>query len=330
MASVCLSEQAACELALGRYGEAAAAYEEAIRCSEQLGDERSAAVNKAQLGTVRLFQERYKEALAASAGARETFTRLGEGSNVAKSWHQIGIVNEKADQPEAAEEAYNRSLKIEEQLRDKAGQADTLLQLGNLYDDVLKRPELAVTCSRRAAELYADPAIGDFAKEGLARSNLADTLRRLSRLVEARHAIERAIACKAKFGNEAEPWKTFMILCAIELDDCNPAAAAKARHLGIDALLAYRREGGENLDSAGRLALEVRNQLEIDATAASSLLQQMAADPGWAEHLPFLRALQAITAGSRDHTLADDPALHYSQAAEVLLLIEELEAGVPG
>jgi tetratricopeptide (TPR) repeat protein len=216
------------------------------------------------------------------------------------------------------------------QCGDKAGQADTLLQLGNLYDDVLKRPELAVTCCRQAAEIYADPAIGDLAKEGLARSNLADTLRRLFRLDEARHAIERAIACKAMFGNEAEPWKTLMILCAIEQDDCNPAAAAKARSLGIAAFLAYRREGGENLDSAGRLALAVRNELEIDATAASSLLQQMAADPGWAEHLPFLRALQAITAGSRDHTLADDSALHYSQAAEVLLLIEALEAKLEG
>ena len=329
MASVCLSELAACKLELRRYDEAVAAYEDAIRCSEQLFDERTAAVNKAQLGTVHLFLERYEEALAACAGARETFTRLKEWSNVAKTWHQTGIVYENTRQPKAAEEAYNRSLEIKEQLRDKAGQADTLLQLGNLYDDVLKRPELAVTFCRRAAELYADPAIGDFAKEGLARSNLADTLRRLSRLVEARHAIKRAIACKAKFGNEAEPWKTFMILSAIEQDDCNPAAAAEARRLGIAVFLSYRREGGENLDSAGRLALEVRKSLGHDATAASSLLQQMAANPGWAEHLPFLRALQAITAGSRDHTLADDPALHYSQAAEVLLLIEALEAGAP-
>ena len=35
--------------------------------------------------------------------------------------------------------------------------------------------------------------------------------------------------------------------------------------------------------------------------------------------------LQAITAGSRDRALAEDPGLSYSQAAEVLLLIEALE-----
>jgi hypothetical protein len=46
--------------------------------------------------------------------------------------------------------------------------------------------------------------------------------------------------------------------------------------------------------------------------------------------LPFLTALQAITAGSRDRSLAEDPGLTYDQAAEVLLLIEALEAEAGG
>ena len=33
---------------------------------------------------------------------------------------------------------------------------------------------------------------------------------------------------------------------------------------------------------------------------------------------------RAILGGSRDHTLADDPALSYEDAAEVLLLLERL------
>jgi hypothetical protein len=44
--------------------------------------------------------------------------------------------------------------------------------------------------------------------------------------------------------------------------------------------------------------------------------------------LPFLTTLQAITAGSRDRSLAEDPALDFDEAAEVLLLIEALEAEV--
>jgi hypothetical protein len=58
---------------------------------------------------------------------------------------------------------------------------------------------------------------------------------------------------------------------------------------------------------------------------AASLLQQLAADPRAASLLPFLTALQAITTGSRDRSLAEDPGLSYDQAAEVLLLIEALQ-----
>lgn len=39
------------------------------------------------------------------------------------------------------------------------------------------------------------------------------------------------------------------------------------------------------------------------------------------------RPLQAIVAGSRDRSLADAPDLHYTMAAEILWLIEALEAG---
>jgi hypothetical protein len=59
-------------------------------------------------------------------------------------------------------------------------------------------------------------------------------------------------------------------------------------------------------------------------------MQQLAGDPDFANQLPFLTAFQAITAGSRDRTLAEDPGLSYDQAAEVLLLIEALEAEARG
>jgi hypothetical protein len=62
-----------------------------------------------------------------------------------------------------------------------------------------------------------------------------------------------------------------------------------------------------------------------DPAQAASLLQQLAANPDVAWLLPFIRALQAIVAGSRDRTLADAPELHYTMAAEILFLIETLE-----
>ena len=62
-----------------------------------------------------------------------------------------------------------------------------------------------------------------------------------------------------------------------------------------------------------------------NAAEAASLLQQLAADPKAAWLRPFIEALQAIVAGSRDRTLADASELNYSMAAEILFLIETLE-----
>jgi tetratricopeptide (TPR) repeat protein len=329
MASKCIAEQGDCLLNLGRYDAAAAAYEEAIRRGEQRGSLREVAVGKGQLGTIRLYQQRYAEALEAHQQARDTFSRLQEPGSVAIAWHQIGRVHEEAGQPEAAEEAYNQSLAIEVRLGNQAGQASTLGQLGNLYAAVLQRPEEAVAFHQRAAEIYG--AIGDSAGEGSQWNNLAATFRKLQRLEEARLAIRRAIECKALFGHAAEPWQTWDILAAIETAAGNSAAAADARHQAFGAYLAYRRDGGENQSGSGRLALAIREALASgDPAEAASLLQQLAAIPDFANQLPFLTALQAITAGSRDRSLAEDPGLSYDQAAEVLLLIEALEAEAGG
>jgi tetratricopeptide (TPR) repeat protein len=329
MASACLTEEGTCLLNLGSYEAAAADYEEAIRRGEQQGDLRGVAVRKAQLGNVRFQQQLYAEALEAYQQARDTFSRLNEPGSVAGAWHQIGMVHEVSRQPEAAEEAYNQSLAIEVRLGNQAGQARTLGQLGNLYSDVLQRPEEAVALYQRAVEIYG--AIGNTAGEGRQWNNLAGTFRELQRLEEARQAIRRAIDCGAPFGHAALPWTSWAILADIETAAGKSAAAAEARHQAMDAFLAYRRDGGENQIGSGRLALAVRQALASGNPAeAASLLKQLAADPDFSNQLPFLTALQAITAGSRDRFLAEDPGLSYDKAAEVLLLIEALEAGADG
>ena len=323
MVSVCFTERGDCLLFLGRLDEAAGAYEEAIHRGEKHGDERQVAVGKAQLGTVRLYQRRYPDALKAYEEARERFTALDEPGTVAVGWHQTGIVYEEARQPEAAEDAYRKSLAIEVQIGDVAGQARTLGQLGNLYNDVLGRAEEAAGFYRQAADKSVE--IGDIASEGRSRSNLAIPLRKLRRLDEARQEIRRAIECNSPFGHASEPWTTWAILANIETDAGNPAAA-EAKRKAIESYLAYRRDGGENHYPPGRICLAVTQPLLAgDPAAAASHLQQLAADPEAAWLRPFIQALQAIVAGSRDRALADAPELNYSMAAEILFLIETLE-----
>jgi tetratricopeptide (TPR) repeat protein len=323
MASKCLAERGACLLALGRLVEAAAAYEENIQRAEQLEDSRQVAVGKGQLGSVRLAQRRYPEALAAHAEARRRFTALDEPGTVSIFWHQTGIAYQEAGEPQAAEAAYRNSLAINVRLGNVARQASTLHQLGILYGDVLDRPEDAAGFYRQAADKFVEGR--DVAREGASRSNLANALRKLRRLDEARQEIRRAIDCKAQFGHASEPWKSWSILAAIETDTSNVAAAAEAKGKAIACYLAYRRDGGENHHPAGRISLAITQALHDGNPAqATTLLQQLAAEPDAAELLTFIGALQAILAGSRDPALADQPELDYTMAAEILLLIESL------
>jgi len=116
------------------------------------------------------------------------------------------------------------------------------------------------------------------------------------------------------------------VLANIERDAGNLAAGTEAKAKAIASYLAYRRDGGENHYADGRIALAVTQSLLAgDVPKAASILRELAADPDAAKFLPFIRALQAIVAGSRDHTLADAPELDHTMAAEILLLIEALE-----
>ena len=82
----------------------------------------------------------------------------------------------------------------------------------------------------------------------LSRSNIANSLIKLQRYDEARSELQRAIACKKAFGHSAEPWKTWDILCDLEQACNNPTAAQAAKQQAIQSYLAYRRDGGENMD----------------------------------------------------------------------------------
>ena len=324
MAAKCFSEQGECLLLLGRLDEAATAYEERIRRGETLGDNRGVAVGKGQLGTIRMQQRRYPDALKAHKEARERFTQLDEPGMIAVSWHQTGMVYQEAGQPEAAEDAYRKSLAINVRLGAFGGQAKTLNQLGVLYDDNLGRTEEAVTFFSQAAEKHSENQ--DIANEGGSRSNLALRLRKLRRFDEARQEIRRAIECGTQLGHASPRWKFWAVLAEIETDSGNPADAAEAKRKAIACYLAYRRDGGENHYPDGRISLAVTQSLLAgDPAQAVSLLQQLAANPDAAWLLPFIHALQAIVTGSRDRTLADTPDLRYTMATEILFLIETLE-----
>lgn len=346
MASVCLTEQGDCLSNLGELEPAAGKYEERIREAGQLNDRRGVANGKLQLGTVRLQQSRYGDALQAYAEARETFEALGEPQTVATAWHQIGMVQEQAGQLEEAETAYLRSLSMKMLAGNKPGEASSRGQLGSLYDRMPGRREDAVAFKLQAAEIYADPATANPLNEGRAPNNAAGTLVALGRHAEARQQLQRALACKAPYGPNAEPWTTWMILHNLETAVGNPTAAAEARAKAIAAYAAARRDGWEITHGAGAqlcgliraliaakapatppdaIPAEVRAQLLAQEPQLRAQLTNYTRDPNAPRYLRALAPpLLAILDGSRDPALATDPALDYDDAVELTLLLEQL------
>ena len=323
MASVVMADGGDCLRDLGRLDEAAKAYEECVERAEKDGNPRQVAVGKGQLGTVRTHQRRFGEALAAHTAARDIFEKLGEAIYVATAWHQIGRVHNDAGQYDAAERAYLKSLAIKVQTADRSGEASSLGELGNLYG-ALGRDEESVRFYRQAADIFVE--LEDLAKEGVTHSNLADALIKLERYDEARAELRRAVECKEPFGHAARPWTTWHILCNLERAVGDADAAAEARHKAVEAYLAYRRAGGENQSSGGQYCAATAHAIAEGKTdqLRTELAQLLELPDLPASAKVLIPILQAILDGSHDAALADNPDLHYTDAAEVRLLLETL------
>lgn len=326
MAAGAIVETGDCLRDLGRLDDAAAAYEKAITRFVAFDDRRWEAVAKGQLGTVRMLQKRYAEALKAHAEARDTFEALGEPRNVGGAWHQIGLVHQVAGQLELAEQAYRRGLGIFVRENDIPHQGLSLGQLGNLYSE-MGRLEEAVTFHRQACEI--DVRLRDPASEGRDRSNLAGTLVKLRRYDEARQELQRATECSKSYGHAAGPWKTWAILENLELTTSHVEAAAEARQQAIQSYLAYRRAGGVSQSPLAQVFDLVSQAIQQNAPVeARQLLSQLASSPDLAPvGKALISRLQSMLAGERDPTLAGAPELYYRDAAELQLLLEKLPPG---
>jgi tetratricopeptide (TPR) repeat protein len=207
---------------------------EAIQLAKTLDDYRTVAAATFQLGTVRMLQERYGEALAAYEEARTIFEGLGEPGSVATIWHQTGVVYRQARQFEAAERAYRQSLAIKVQHNNRSGEATSLLELGNLYN------------------AWQQPR---------------------------------------------------------------------------DTYLAYRRDGGYAQTKTGDICDMLNQAIQQKDNKDATQIIAAAGQRGWNE--TFVSVSTAIIPGEHTRRMLDNPDLDYDDSAELLLLLERLEAASP-
>lgn len=314
---------------------------DAIDRNEKLGDPRGLAMNKFQLGTVRLLQARYEGALALYHDARELSESLGQST--ASDWHQIGSVYEKTDRLEEAEEAFQRALAETVLNGDRLGEAEALIQLGDLYLRMDGRGEASLKLMRQALAIISNPANGDDRfHEAQVRYNVAVALVALGRFEEARSELTRASECSLGYGANATPWKQLGLLAKIEFGVGNAEAAADARNQAMIVYESERRRGWEVTDGAGSqlcqfvgasilaktpralISDEVRAQLPAIEADLDERLRKYSSPLAPPYLLVLAPKLLAILDGMRDPGLADDPALDYDDAVELKLLLELL------
>lgn len=314
-----------CLTTLGRWDEAAMAYQESIRRSEKCKNERLVAINKSQIGTIRMLQDRNNEALEIFTEARDIFETLGEPESVASMWHRIGIVHRQAGQFEQSEQAHQQSLAIAVQQKNLPGEALNLDQLGSLYAD-RGWPEDAVKCYRQAAVLHAK--LKDPVSEGLARDGLASALAKLQRYDEGRRELLRAMECKKSYGHAAQHWITWDTLYKLERAAGNPQDAAQARQQAIESFLAYRLDGGQTATVGEKfctLAVQAIKQGD-EAEMNQHLTKLLGKETTPASGKVLFSKLQAVLHGDRNPALADDPNLIYNDVVNLQLLLKALEA----
>ena len=338
----------------GRYAEAREEYEAAIEIDEKLGDERGAAVDRGQLGTLALAQRDYGEARRRYEEALQAFTKLGETRHRAIFLHQLGRVAEeegkRAGDPdrrtellEEAESRYRESLRLFEKIGDSAGAASNANQLAIVAENA-GRPADAERWYGRAIELDRAAAAtpSELAKH---YSNLANILLNVHFVPDEKQPAEfdgRDLAAEAEeWAQKArgimediddpsvEIWQTYGILARIaEVREDRDAARVWRRkerrtYAGFPGHWAnLGKQWGPIARDFGRL---VRGILPDErAEKLEAVLQQLSETEDWSN---LVTALRRVREGARD---ADALAEELGLDPEDYLILTKVLAAVEG
>lgn len=242
----------------GRYPEAWVAYKEALEIANQQRNIELLAIVLKQTGDLELVEGDYSAAQFFYNAAMPRFHALGQLSDEAATWNNLGIVAEKQKAWAEAERCYRESLAISMQLDDETKIAGTCNQLAAVAKNS-GRPTEAEGWLKPSLELSERIYPGSPA-HALYLNNLASVLldqaeagyASPARLAEAKDYAEQALAIKQTFDASSDIWTTLGILADI----------AKLGGRGEIAQEYYRREREAFANFSG-------NRYEIDKQYSS-------------------------------------------------------------
>ena len=328
MAGVTLAEIGSCLLELGRWEQAADAYQEAAAHATRLGDDRAAAVDNmpARLGApgagplpggvggLHRGPGGVPEAGRTPHGGRDLASdRPGAPGGGAVRGRRAGLPTR--PRPRSAAERPGRA---GEHAR-PAGHCSTTVRGGWRKRSGSTGRRWTSTCAPATAPT-----------KDKRRSNLADTLLRLGRHDQARTELHRALDCKKPYGHAAEPWKTWELLERLEHATGHPDAAHTARHQAIATYLAYRQAGGASQNTAiglfDHVARAITEHTPDQAARDLAALLQPDTPP---RITALVQVLQALLAGDPEPARTDHPDLDPRDVAELHLLLASLAEPPP-
>jgi len=296
----------------GSYREAKAAYQAGLEIKGEIDDVRGVAVSKGQLGTLAYVQSELTEAAERYTEALALFRSIGEPASEAVVWHQLGLVHQKAEHWEEAEQAYRQAARLKEDLGllgDSNGAGTSWQQLAQVCFFTGRLPE-AEQWYRKA--LAAFQGAEDWPYVAATLGNLAILLvNDPARLDEARRLAEESLSIKETIAPAAaEIWTTYNILARIasQQGDSSQTAAYRAKsRQAYFAFPAWRQQTQRHEE----LITAVIEGGDVEAALARY-------DETFAN---LVAAIRSILNGQRDEAALCGP-LDYQEAAVIWAILE--------
>jgi tetratricopeptide (TPR) repeat protein len=165
------------------YDSALQLIERAKTCAEKMNDRNMLASALHQKGMILQSIYKFRDSLFAYNKSLEIDREIGNRAGEATTLHQIGMVYEETNRFEEALENYNKSLEIEREIGYRAGEAQTLHQIGIVYQ-LTNRFEEALENYNKSLEIERE--IGYRAGE-------ATTLHQIGRVYQLTNRFEDAL-----------------------------------------------------------------------------------------------------------------------------------------